>query len=203
MSFDALTCSQCGAPLSVPLAVNFVTCNHCGVQLVVRREESASYTEKLADIDRRTEQLAEQVAQLAYREKIQNLERAWEAECARYMVNHKDGTSSVPCRDKSISDGIAIGAVGLFLALFVFGGAGVHPLLLVPLLFVGCGFAVAVSGCKRADDYQVAYQRYRRAVEQVTPKEVVQANEARSQRAFRPLLAQAAVETNGSQQGDA
>ena len=51
MKLESLNCNKCGAPLQVPAGVNHLTCNHCGTPLVVRRTESISYTEKLAEVE--------------------------------------------------------------------------------------------------------------------------------------------------------
>ncbi len=63
-SLEHLACNNCGAQLYVPSGANYVTCTHCNSQLVVRRDPTVTYTQKLDEIDRRTEQMAEDLAHL-------------------------------------------------------------------------------------------------------------------------------------------
>jgi LSD1 subclass zinc finger protein len=63
-SLEHLACNNCGAQLHVPAGANFVTCTHCNSQLAVRRDPTVTYTEKLDEIDKRTEQMAEDLAHL-------------------------------------------------------------------------------------------------------------------------------------------
>ena len=61
---EGITCGNCGAPLQVPPGVRFITCNHCHTSLAVHRSETATYTEKLDEIDARTQEMAGELAQL-------------------------------------------------------------------------------------------------------------------------------------------
>jgi|GEM_PF-5347765 len=63
-SLEHLACNNCGAQLQVPAGANYVTCTHCNSQLVVRRDPTVTYTQKLDEIDKRTEQMAEDLAHL-------------------------------------------------------------------------------------------------------------------------------------------
>lgn len=77
-SLEHLACNNCGAQLHVPAGANYVTCTHCNSQLVVRRDPTVTYTQKLDEIDKRTEQMAEDLAHLR-RASEQNLAGASEA----------------------------------------------------------------------------------------------------------------------------
>jgi DNA-directed RNA polymerase subunit RPC12/RpoP len=61
---ETLACNNCGAQLTVPPDAHYVTCSHCRSQLAVHHDPTASYTTKLDEIDRRTEQMAEDLAHL-------------------------------------------------------------------------------------------------------------------------------------------
>ena len=61
---ETLACNNCGAQLSIPLDARYATCSHCRSQLEVHRDPTVSYTSKLDEIDRRTEQMAEDLAHL-------------------------------------------------------------------------------------------------------------------------------------------
>ncbi|HZZ72676.1 MAG TPA: hypothetical protein VFE24_10500 [Pirellulales bacterium] len=91
MELEAVVCNQCGAPLRIPLAVRFVCCAHCGSQLLVHREEGLLYTEKIDQLDQRTEQMATQLARLRYESALAQLDREWEEERKQYVAVDKSG----------------------------------------------------------------------------------------------------------------
>lgn len=70
MKLETLSCNNCGAALSVPADANFITCNHCQSALAVRRDQTVTYTSKIDEIDRRTKQMAEDIAQLRDRAEV-------------------------------------------------------------------------------------------------------------------------------------
>jgi LSD1 subclass zinc finger protein len=79
-SLETLACNNCGAQLQVPSGANYVTCAHCNSQLVVRRDPTVTYTQKLDQIDRRTEQMAEDIAHLrrhTEREQLADEAKKW------------------------------------------------------------------------------------------------------------------------------
>ena len=50
----------------MPPEAQFVTCTHCHTSLAVRRSDSVTYTEKIAQIDQRTQEMEGELAQLRY-----------------------------------------------------------------------------------------------------------------------------------------
>jgi DNA-directed RNA polymerase subunit RPC12/RpoP len=74
-----VACHKCGAPLEVPGEARYVTCRHCGIQLEVKHNESAAWTEQIEDIKEQTEELVEQVAQLQYQNALDAIEQDWES----------------------------------------------------------------------------------------------------------------------------
>jgi len=117
MELTPVACSNCGAPLQIPAAAQYVTCQHCSTQLEVKRNDSVAWTvrqQQLESIDRRTEQLVGQVAQLRYHSELNHVHRAWEREERRYMVRDKYGNMHRPS---------AIGSV-IMACVFVLVGVG-------------------------------------------------------------------------------
>ena len=74
MNLDTIACNQCAAPLSIPEAAKFVTCNHCHANLAIRRNDSVKYTEIVEKIAEQTANLAEQVAHLRYQNELERIE---------------------------------------------------------------------------------------------------------------------------------
>ncbi len=74
---ESLNCNNSGTPLEVPAGANYITCTHCGTHLAVRRSESVLYTEKIDQIDQRTQEIAEQVSRLTAQQRLDELDRQW------------------------------------------------------------------------------------------------------------------------------
>lgn len=91
MDLQSMACGNCGAPLQMPAGVKFVTCNYCHSSLAVHRGESASYTEKIAELDARTETMAEDVARLRYESELARIDREWERESQNYFGETQRG----------------------------------------------------------------------------------------------------------------
>ncbi|MEQ8819095.1 MAG: hypothetical protein RLY93_02545 [Sumerlaeia bacterium] len=73
-----LTCNHCGAPLDVAENANFVTCGHCGSRLKVERTESSYSTSVLESIDRRTQDIQEDLEKIRLHHELERLDREWE-----------------------------------------------------------------------------------------------------------------------------
>jgi LSD1 subclass zinc finger protein len=65
MEMLSMSCNKCGAPLEVPTGTNFVTCAFCKASLAIRTSGNAAYTEVLANIDRKTDEILEHVEALS------------------------------------------------------------------------------------------------------------------------------------------
>ena len=98
MQFETLNCNSCGAPLSVPDAANYVTCNHCSAQLAVRRTESTTFTEQLDQIESKQDKLLEKLSSLEHQHELAQVDRQWQLERESYLVandrGHRRGTQS-------------------------------------------------------------------------------------------------------------
>lgn len=80
MELIPIACHHCGAPLQVPPQADLVTCQHCRTQLAVCRNESVAWTERIDEIDERTEELAGNVAWLYFQRDLEALDRSWLAQ---------------------------------------------------------------------------------------------------------------------------
>lgn len=155
MPLEAIACNQCGAPLQVPDAAQFVNCNHCGASLAVRREESVTYTEVLSQLSQQTANLAEQVAHLRYQNAVDQVDRNWEAQRQAMLHRNKDGSTYEPNSTFSIIVGGALVAIGIILTAGTrAGGFG--------LGFVGLGLFFAVAGGFAGARFEKAKAAYRK-----------------------------------------
>lgn len=158
-SVEELRCNNCGAPLQVPTSANFVTCNHCRTQLAVRRDATASYTEALEQVSQQTEALTEQVKYLTYQNELAALDRQWETERQRYMVQDKHGRRHVPSETGAVIGGVLMGLVGVVMTGMAvnsgLGGPG-----LVGVIVMIAAVIVTMYGFSKAQAYRAAYRRY-------------------------------------------
>jgi hypothetical protein len=161
MDLESLSCGQCGAPLAVPPSAEYVTCNHCHSQLVVRRTQSVSFTEKIDQIDRRTEAMADELAQLRFRSELAEIDRQWEQQRRTYLVHTKNGGEHEPSATGAIVGGVLAVGFGLVWTVLAASHAG-SGMALFGLLFCGAGFGMAIYGYTKAGDFQRAKRAYER-----------------------------------------
>jgi uncharacterized Zn finger protein (UPF0148 family) len=158
MKLLALNCEHCGAPLEVPPKVRFVACNYCSARLEVHRSGSSAYTEVLETIDTRTEQIARDVEYLKRQKELEDLDRAWTLERAKYMVRGNDGELSVPSKGSSAVIGSVVVAFGIFWTITA--GALFPPMAIFGVLFVGFAIFAVVSGVRKAEEYERRHRLY-------------------------------------------
>jgi hypothetical protein len=161
MPLEAIACNQCGAPLQVPDAAQFVNCNHCGASLAVRREESVTYTSIVAQLAEQTNGLAEQIAHLQYQNEAERIDRGWEAERQSMLIRHKNGTTSEPSSDLSAVGGVAMIIIGglLFAAAI---RTDVNDLGSAGLSVFGLGLVWLTLGRLCGKNFERAKAAYRR-----------------------------------------
>ena len=173
MQLESLVCNSCGAPLKVPASANFVTCGHCSSQLQIRRTESTTYTELLTDLVEKTEELSEQVQDLAANSELNAIDNAWRMERESLLVRDKHGKSHVPTKSSSTAAGIMITMFGgLWTAIAISITSTAPPdssfaiaKVLFPafgVIFIAIGIYNSTSRIKKAKKYEQAERRYRK-----------------------------------------
>ena len=153
MPLIPVACHKCGAPLEVPDEARFVTCRHCGIQLEVKHNESAAWTEQIEDIKEQTEELVEQVAQLQYQNALESIDRDWERQRDKMLVTHENGRRTEPSITGAIIGTVIALVMGLFIAANFNPGFGA----LVAVIGVGAG----VFGVVKANDFETAKRRHK------------------------------------------
>ncbi|HBV65865.1 MAG TPA: hypothetical protein DEF45_22915 [Rhodopirellula sp.] len=169
MELERLVCNSCGAPLEVPSSAKFVTCSHCSGVLQIRRTESAIYTELLADIAEKTEELSERIDDLATNSELNAIDNQWQIERESLMVHNKHGKSQIPTRGSSMAAGIIVtifGCIWTVMAINITSSSGsvgaakgVFPAF--GILFILFGIYNSISNFKKAEKYERAERRYR------------------------------------------
>ncbi|MCG8650954.1 MAG: hypothetical protein MI861_14035 [Pirellulales bacterium] len=160
MELDTLNCNCCGAPLEVSRSTNFVTCNHCSAQLHVRRTESSAFTEQLGKLQSNQDEMLEKLERLERDSELAKLDRQWESEKERYMVETKNGGRKLPSEAGSAFGMVAaaiFGVIWIFVTLSVF-----PPMALFGVVAIVMGAIASANANAKARDYRRAYQKYRR-----------------------------------------
>ncbi len=159
---ETVTCSACGAPLSIPDNVEYVGCRFCQTQLHVQRNQSVVFTEVLQSLHRQTERLADNTEIIRLQQNIEFLDKEWKDESAEFTTTDSQGRTVFPDKDLVAIEGkmmVAAAVIGT-VAVFFF-----YPLL----SFVGLVCIVAVVGnnklrqekLARFEGKQAAYQQKR------------------------------------------
>ena len=147
----ALNCNNCGAPLSVPDGVRFLTCSFCQSQLEVVQEGNAAFTKVLEQLQERTEQVATDVERLKLQNQLLSLEHEWDRQSRDLMVHNKEGRPHVP----TVGGAIAMLLIGGLMSAFALS---IHPgmgLLFIVVIIIG-----ATMQWTQADRYSRAKRQF-------------------------------------------
>ena len=179
MDLVKLACNCCGAGLEVAETTNFVTCHHCGSQLTIRRTENSTFTEQLDRLERKTDELSEQVESLTANSALEALDREWELERENFMIETKNGGRHLPTRGNAVGGGIAIAVFGTFWTIMAIAitssGPSFGPFAIAGVIFplFGVGFVIfgvisSITAYQKAEQYEQAHRRYRERRHQLT-----------------------------------
>ena len=157
MELLSLACGHCGAPLEVPEGTHYVTCGYCSAKLEVHRSGGAIYTEVLEAIQKRTDELADEVEILKLQNELERIDREWQVERESCMIRGQHGNLREPSLliggfigIASIVSGVVFLAIGIkYPPVFLFGMAG-----------VGLGFCSLFVEMKKSQRYNESKQRY-------------------------------------------
>jgi len=152
MPLIPVACHKCGAPLEVPDEARFVTCRHCGIQLEVKHNESATWTEQIEVIREQTEELVEQVAQLQYQNALEAIDRDWNRERDSLLITQKNGRRTEPSVAGAIFGICGAVVIGLIVAINVQPGFGG--------LMVVVGIVAGMFSLAKANQFETAKRRH-------------------------------------------
>ena len=93
---------------------------------------------------------------------VERLDREWQIECQRYMVQGKYGHTYLPNRGMSVLTGIVAVGFGV-LWMTMTASMGAPPLFtLFGVLFIAIGIGVSIYTFSKANAYEQAQERYQR-----------------------------------------
>jgi hypothetical protein len=161
MKLISVNCNGCGAPLNVGPNTRFVTCVQCGARLAVVRSESSAYTEMLEQLDKKTDAIAEQLAEIQRHNEVERIDREWELEKQQWMTVGKDGSKSEPNADASMFGAVIMVVFGILWMMFA-AGIGGGAFALFGLLFIGAAVFMGRTGVEKAKSFEAAEARWRK-----------------------------------------
>jgi DNA-directed RNA polymerase subunit RPC12/RpoP len=134
MELVSLACGHCGAPLEVPEGTRYVTCGYCSSKLEVHRSGGAIYTEVLEALQKRTEEIADDVEILKLQNELERIDREWQADREKCMIRGKHGSMSEP---SPVAGTIgALVAIGFGIFWTIMAGSIAPPMALFGILFI-------------------------------------------------------------------
>ncbi len=159
MKMIALTCTQCMAPLDVPLKNSCVQCNYCGT--AIHFSTPPDQTEKKEDVKEESEE------EIQIRLEIEKLDKEWEAYRRQFLFNEFSGEYEIPDEKKCFHMMVGIQYFGI---LFSVGFFSIWTIGRIPMgLFLsGIGFILFLVICyliaskkkKKAIIYQASLEKY-------------------------------------------
>lgn len=160
MRLVSLNCNQCGAPLEVPEKVQFVTCGYCSARLSIQRSGGAVYSQALDEVEKRTEQIADDVETIKLQNELAALDRQWLLDRDKYKVKGQDDQYSVPSQTGSIVGMIIAAAFGLFWTVMAASMGAPFFFPLFGIAFVIFAIVGGISSLNKAEAYQHSRQIY-------------------------------------------
>jgi len=169
MKIVALNCNRCGASLEVGAKAKFVTCAYCNAQLQIHHTSNAHFSEVLGEIQATTNKLSDDVAELKKHGELERLDREWESQRKRYMIQGKHGNYQLPTVIAGVFLMIFGVGFGIVWTLTMPDMSGLHnPSWIMSLApYFGLGIAAISIGCgihvvRLAKVYEAARQEYQR-----------------------------------------
>ena len=150
----------------MPEGTKYVTCAYCASRLAVQQSGNAVYTQVLETLEKKTEQIAQDVGVLKLQGELEDLDRHWAAERESLMIT-KQGQREVPTASGNVVGfGIMIGfgVLWTIMAVAITSGSPfpvvgvIFPLFGV--LFIGAGIAGFIYAQQKARQYERAERDY-------------------------------------------
>lgn len=160
MSVRKLCCQGCGADLEVDESIRFVSCNYCGARLEIIRDASTTHSKLLDQIERRTGEMAGDLKVIRLQNELEQLDREWSSERAKFLVTNKRGEVSEPSPVGAMIGGLIAVIFGIFwmVSAASMGAPGIFPLF--GLVFVGFAVFGMISSVNKSSSLKNGVSDY-------------------------------------------
>ena len=142
---QAVACANCGAPLTVPGEVRFVTCNRCHSTLKIKHTESVSYSAKIAQMDVRTERTDSKLDLLRLERELDACDQKWDRKKSEFMNVDENGGETAPTIQHTLETAGVLAVFGLGMLLLptlLDAGPVVSRCLGAGLILVACWIGI-------------------------------------------------------------
>ncbi len=167
MNVRKLCCQGCGADLEVDEGIRFVNCNYCGARLEIVRDATTTHSRLLDQIEKRTGEMAKDLKVIRLQNDLEQLDREWEQNRARYLVKNKNGHVSEPSPIGAVVGGVVVIGFGIFWMVMAssMGAPGIFPLF--GLLFIGLALFGMFSSMSKSQGLRNGRTDHRRKRDQL------------------------------------
>lgn len=165
MKVTKVCCQGCGADLQVDADVHYVTCNYCHARLEVVHDTSVTHTRLMERLEKKTNQMAENLKVIALQNDLERLDREWAGRRESFMTTGKNGQRSVATKTGSVVGGVIAAGFGIFWIGMASSIGAPGPLILFGVIFVGFAIFRSISSGTKASRYETeeATHRLRRS----------------------------------------
>jgi hypothetical protein len=160
MSVLSVNCNGCGASLDVSAETRFVTCGHCGARLEIKQSANSTYTEMLEKLDRKTEEIADELAAIRRQNEVERIDREWERERKQYLTADRSGNLSEPSAVLGVVAAVVAGVFGLFWMAGAASMSGGESFSLFGFVFISAAIYLGYVSVTKASAYEEAKRRY-------------------------------------------
>ncbi len=137
-----------------------MTCNFCGSKLEIIRDHSTTHSRVLDKIQKRTNEIADDVRILKLQNQLEQLDRQWTQERSQYLITDKHGAKHEPGPFGSVIMGVFAIGFGVFwmIGASAMPGGGIFPLF--GLIFIGGAIFSMVNSTSKANQLQKRREVY-------------------------------------------
>lgn len=158
MELLSLNCGHCGAPLEVPQGTRYVTCGYCSSKLEVHQSGGAIYTQVLEALQKRTEEIADDVEILKLQNELERIDREWQSTRESCMITGKNGVKSEP---SPIGGTIgAVIAIGFGIFWTVTAGSMAPSMAIFGVVFIGLAIFGLFNNLMKSNQFSEKKQEY-------------------------------------------
>jgi transcription elongation factor Elf1 len=156
----SVSCQNCGAPLEVAEGVRFITCGFCNSRLEIHRSPTSVYSELIDKIERRTEEMAENLGVIRIQNELEQLDREWMMQRDGFMVRGKDGSTSEPGGVGGLVASLFAAGFGVVWTIFAASMGAPWPFPLFGVIFICFALFGGISTMAKGSRYQSARDEY-------------------------------------------
>lgn len=166
MEIINLKCNNCGADLRIDPKIRFFNCTFCNSSLALKQSGNVAYTEVLDTIKTNTDTLIDRSDEMLLEKQIARLDRDWDMERERYMIETSDGKKEIPTSGSGTTNAIgAFVGIGFLIFWLIMVASMPNDGVTSVFMLVGIGGILyvivrVINNSSKINEYNDAKQRY-------------------------------------------